>query len=75
MKREASTDLEKANLLNNYFATVVTDDGYEYFEPSEQHNFGENDISITEDLSYLTSRRAEVKIRYHQYCLKDAGDQ
>ena len=75
LKREASTDLEKANLLNNYFATVVTDDGYEYFEPSKQHNFGENDISITEDLSYLTSRRAEVKIRYHQYCLKDAGDQ
>ena len=50
LKREASTDLEKANLFNNYFATVVTDDGYEYFEPSEQHNFGENDILITEDL-------------------------
>ena len=50
LKREASTDLEKAILFNNYFATVVTDDGYEYFEPSEQHKFGENDISITEDL-------------------------
>ena len=50
LKREASTDVEKANLFNNYFATVVTDDDYEYFEPSEQHNFGENDIIITEDL-------------------------
>ena len=28
----------------------MTDEGYEYFKPSEQHNFGENDISITEDL-------------------------
>ena len=26
LKREVSTDLEKANLFNNYFATVVTDD-------------------------------------------------
>ena len=50
LKLEASTDLEKANLFNNYFATVVTDDGYENFEPSEQHNFGGNGISITEDL-------------------------
>ena len=50
LKREPSTDLEKANLLNNYFATVVTDDDYEYFEPSEQHKFGGNDIIITEDL-------------------------
>ena len=50
LKREASTDLEEANLFNNYFATVVTDDGYEYFEPSEQHDFEENDISITEDI-------------------------
>ena len=39
-KREAGTDLEKANLFNNYFATVVTDDDYENFESSEQHNFG-----------------------------------
>ena len=44
LKREASTDREKANLFNNYFATVVTDDGYEFFEPSEQRNFGGNDI-------------------------------
>ena len=50
LKREVSTDLEKANLFNNYFATVATNDGYEYFEPSEQHNVGETDISITEDL-------------------------
>ena len=50
LKKEASTDLEKANLFNTYFATVVTDDDYEYFEPSEQHNFEENDIIITEDL-------------------------
>ena len=50
LKREASTDLEKANLFNNYFATVVTDDDCEYFEPSEQHNFGEKDIITTEDL-------------------------
>ena len=49
LKREASTDLEKANLFNNYFATVVTDDNYEYFEPIEQHDFGQNDIIITED--------------------------
>ena len=28
----------------------MTDDDYEYFEPSEQHNFEENDIIITEDL-------------------------
>ena len=50
LKTEASTDLEKANLRNNCFATVVTDDDYENFEPSEQHNFGENDIKLTEDL-------------------------
>ena len=50
LKGEASTDLEKANLFNNYFATVVTDGEYEYFEPSEQQNFGENDIIISEDL-------------------------
>ena len=50
LKREASTDLEKANLFNNYIATVVTDDDYEYFEPNEQHNFGEKDIIKTEDL-------------------------
>ena len=49
LSREASTDLEKANLFNNYFATVVTDDDYENFERSEQHNSGENDIIITED--------------------------
>ena len=50
LKREASTDLEKANFLNIYFATVVTDDDYEHFEPSEQFYFGENDIIITEVL-------------------------
>ena len=38
LKRKASTDLEKANLFNNYFATVLTDDDYEYLEPSEQHD-------------------------------------
>ena len=50
LKREASTDLEKANLFNNDFATVVTYGDYENFEPSKQHNFVENDIVITEDL-------------------------
>ena len=50
LKREASTDLKKTNFFNNYFATVVTGDGYNYFDPNEQRNFGENDISITEDL-------------------------
>ena len=50
LKREARAHLEKANLLNNYFATVVTDDDYEFFEPSKQRNFGENDIILTEDL-------------------------
>ena len=56
LRREASTDLEKANLFNEYFAKVVTDDDYEYFEPSEQHNFGENDIIKTEK-----SIKAELK--------------
>ena len=50
LKGDASTDLEKANLFKIYFATVVTDDDSEYFEPSEQYYFGENDIIITEDL-------------------------
>ena len=50
LRREASTDLEKANHSKNYFATVVSDDDYEYFQPSEQHKFGENDIKITEEL-------------------------
>ena len=50
LKREASTDLEKANLFINYFTTVVTDDDYEYLERSERHNFGENDVIKTEDL-------------------------
>ena len=49
-KREASTDLKNANLFNNYFATILTDDDYEYFEPSEQHSFGENDILIRENI-------------------------
>ena len=58
LKRDASTDLEKANLFNNYFATVVTDDDYENIEPSQPHNFRENDIIITEDL-----KKAELKSR------------
>ena len=29
----------------------MTDDGYKYFDPSEQRNFWGNDISITEDLT------------------------
>ena len=80
LKKEATTDLEKANHFTNYFATVVTDDDYEYFQPSEQHIYGENDIKITEDLikqsyGHLTPQRSEVTIRYHPYCLKNAGEQ
>ena len=76
LKREASTDLKKANLFKNYFATVLIDDDYEYFEPREQHNFGENDIIITEDLIKAELKSLNIsKIPYHPYCLKNAGDQ
>ena len=80
LKREASTDLKKSNLFKNYFASVVTDDDYEYFEPSEQHNFEENDITLTEiiieaELKSLNISKAEVTIRYHPYCLRNEGYQ
>ena len=66
LKGEASTDLEKANFFNIYVATVVTDDDYEYFEPSEQHVFGENDIIITEDLIKAELKSLNIsKSRYH----------
>ena len=66
LKKEATTDLEKANLFNNYFATVVTDDDYEYFQPSEQHIYGENDIKITEDFIKTELRSLNIsKIRGH----------
>ena len=66
LKKEATTDLEKANLFTNYFAMVVTDDDYEYFQPSEQHIYGENDIKITEDLIKTELRSLNTsKIRGH----------
>ena len=66
LKKKATTDLEKANLFNNYFATVVTDDDCEYFQPSEQHIYGENDIKITEDLIKTELRSLNIsKIRGH----------
>ena len=80
LKTQASTDLEKANLFNNYFATVVTDDDYEYFEPSEQHNFGENDIIITEDfikaeLKSLNISKSRGRDSIPPILFKNAGDQ
>ena len=66
LKKEATTDLEKANLFNTYFATVVTDDDYEYFQPSEQHIYGENDINITENLIKTELRSLNISnIRGH----------
>ena len=66
LKKEATTDLERANLFNNYFATVVTDDDYEYFQPSEQHVYRKNDIRITEDLIKTELRSLDIsKIRGH----------
>ena len=80
LRKEATTDLEKANLFINYFAAVVTDDGYEYFEPSEQHNFGENDISITEDLIKTELKSLNISKSRGQFSIppilfKRCGDQ
>ena len=80
LRKEATTDLEKANLFINYFDAVVTDDGYEYFEPSEQHNFGENDISITEDLIKTELKSLNISKSRGQYStppilFKRCGDQ
>ena len=53
---EARSDEEKAKLFNSYFASVVTDDDYEYFEPPSVHRFGNIQLEPSE-----TEIRAELE--------------
>ena len=45
---EARSDEEKAKLFNSSFASVVTDDDYEYFEPPSGHRFGSIQLESSE---------------------------
>ena len=45
----ACTDSEKAELFNDYFSSVVTDENYVFFYPPKDHKFGTGDLLICED--------------------------
>ena len=45
---EARTDEDKARPFTEFFASVVTDEDYAFFEPSRRHFYGKREVDIAE---------------------------